>query len=195
MCPTPEEVRVSFVRCDPREAPASELLSEMAVELTALYDALDRLDHPGLDPVELLPPTGSYLVGRMTAPDGTEVVVAGGGVRLLALDGTGSQPRGAPGGTAAGAGEAAGVSGSKGGDRTAEIKRMFVRPAYRGLGVAAVLLGALEDTARALGYQAVRLDTGPRQPHALRLYEHAGYRRVPPYNDNPFAVFWGEKSL
>ena len=62
-------------------------------------------------------------------------------------------------------------------------------------GLARVLLGALEDAARGLGYSRVRLDTGPRQPHARALYESTGYRPVEPYNDNPFASYWGEKEL
>jgi GNAT superfamily N-acetyltransferase len=77
----------------------------------------------------------------------------------------------------------------------AEIKRMYVRPASRSRGVAAALLAALESEAAALGYEAVRLDTGPKQVHALRLYRGAGYADVEPYNDNPFACFWGEKRL
>ncbi len=81
------------------------------------------------------------------------------------------------------------------GDGVAEIKRMYVRPAARSRGVAGDLLGALEDTARSLGYASARLDTGPKQVHARRLYRAAGYVEVPPYNDNPFACFWGEKPL
>jgi GNAT superfamily N-acetyltransferase len=77
----------------------------------------------------------------------------------------------------------------------AEIKRMYVRPPARAQGVAGQLLGALEDAARVLGYRQVRLDTGPKQEHALRLYRQAGYVDIEPYNDNPFASFWGEKVL
>ena len=62
-------------------------------------------------------------------------------------------------------------------------------------GVARALLSSLEATALSLGYTAVRLDTGPKQGHALRLYRDAGYVDVEPYNDNPFACFWGEKAL
>jgi GNAT superfamily N-acetyltransferase len=80
-------------------------------------------------------------------------------------------------------------------DGVAEIKRMFVRPAARSRGVARTLLEALEQTARELGYEKVRLDTGPKQLHGLALYRSAGYVEVPPYNDNPFACFWGEKLL
>jgi len=81
------------------------------------------------------------------------------------------------------------------GDGVAEVKRMYVDPAARSRGVAAALLAALESTARSLGYATVRLDTGPKQVHAQRLYRAAGYVDVPPYNDNPFACFWGEKRL
>ncbi len=77
----------------------------------------------------------------------------------------------------------------------AEIKRMFVRPAARSRGVARALLEALEVTAGELGYGRIRLDTGPKQVHGLALYRSAGYVDVPPYNDNPFACFWGEKRL
>jgi len=81
------------------------------------------------------------------------------------------------------------------GEGVAEIKRMYVRPPARSRGVARALLRALEDQARAMGYTAVRLDTGPKQLHGLALYRSAGYVDVPPYNDNPFACFWGEKRL
>ena len=80
-------------------------------------------------------------------------------------------------------------------DGVAEIKRMYVRPEVRSRGVARALLVALEEAARSLGYDAVRLDTGPKQVHALALYRSAGYIDVEPYNDNPFACFWGEKQL
>ena len=77
----------------------------------------------------------------------------------------------------------------------AEIKRMYVRPAARSRGVARALLAALEETATELGYERIRLDTGPKQVHGLALYRSAGYVDVAPYNDNPFACFWGEKRL
>jgi len=80
-------------------------------------------------------------------------------------------------------------------DGVAEIKRMFVCPAARSRGVSRALLEALEQTARELGYERIRLDTGPKQVHGLALYRSAGYVDVPPYNDNPFACFWGEKVL
>ncbi len=77
----------------------------------------------------------------------------------------------------------------------AEIKRMYVRPEARSRGVARALLRALEEAALSLGYGVARLDTGPKQPHGLALYRSSGYVEVSPYNDNPFACFWGEKQL
>ena len=81
------------------------------------------------------------------------------------------------------------------GGGVAEIKRMYVRPDARSRGVAAALLAALEAEAASLGYAVTRLDTGPKQVHAQHLYRRAGYVEVAPYNDNPFACFWGEKRL
>ena len=80
-------------------------------------------------------------------------------------------------------------------DGVAEIKRMFVRPSARSRGVAGELLAELESAALTLGYRVARLDTGPKQIHAIRLYEGAGFVPIDPYNDNPFACFWGEKEL
>jgi GNAT superfamily N-acetyltransferase len=77
----------------------------------------------------------------------------------------------------------------------AEIKRMYVVPDARGRGHARRLLTALEDAARALGYDRVRLDTGPQQPHARALYDSAGYVEIPDYNENSRASYWGEKDL
>jgi GNAT superfamily N-acetyltransferase len=81
------------------------------------------------------------------------------------------------------------------GPGVAEVKRMYVVPDARGRGLARGLLAAIEDTARELGYERVRLDTGASQPHARALYESAGYQDVPDYNDNPYAAYHGEKTL
>jgi GNAT superfamily N-acetyltransferase len=80
-------------------------------------------------------------------------------------------------------------------DGAVEIKRMYVVPTARRRGAARALLAALEDAARDLGYAIVRLDTGPRQPHAKDLYVASGYVEVGDYNDNPYAAYWGEKRL
>lgn len=80
-------------------------------------------------------------------------------------------------------------------DETAEVKRMYVVPEARSRGLARSILTVLEDEARRLGYRCARLDTGPRQPHARKLYESAGYVAIPAYNRNAFADFWAEKRL
>jgi GNAT superfamily N-acetyltransferase len=80
-------------------------------------------------------------------------------------------------------------------DDACEIKRMYVVPEARGRGLGGALLAALEDLARDLGYAVARLDTGPRQPNAQRMYERAGYVAIADYNGNPYASFWGEKAL
>ena len=80
-------------------------------------------------------------------------------------------------------------------EEACEIKRMYVVPDARGRGLARLLLVALEDEARSLGYAIARLDTGPKQPHAQSMYERAGYRPIGNFNANPFASFWGEKEL
>jgi ribosomal protein S18 acetylase RimI-like enzyme len=54
---------------------------------------------------------------------------------------------------------------------------------------------ALEDAARALGYERVRLDTGDRQPEAFALFQSLGFREIPDYNGNPGASYWMEKDL
>ncbi|MEA2613736.1 MAG: hypothetical protein QOI52_1695 [Chloroflexota bacterium] len=76
-----------------------------------------------------------------------------------------------------------------------EIKKMFVVAGARGRGVARELLAELERRARELGFGVARLDTGPRQPQARRMYEHAGYAEIENFNANPVATFFGEKRL
>jgi GNAT superfamily N-acetyltransferase len=80
-------------------------------------------------------------------------------------------------------------------DGACEIKKMFVLESARGRGVARELLVELERRARELGYEIARLDTGPRQPRAQRMYERAGYVAIENFNANPVASFFGEKRL
>jgi putative acetyltransferase len=73
-----------------------------------------------------------------------------------------------------------------------EIKRMFVRPGFRGRGVATALLAFLESRARESGCARFVLETGARQPEALAFYERAGYVRCAPFGDyaeDPHSVF------
>jgi GNAT superfamily N-acetyltransferase len=62
-----------------------------------------------------------------------------------------------------------------------ELKRMYVVPELRGRGLGRRLLVELEAEARRLGYGAVLLETGDRQPEALGLYRSSGYERIPCY--------------
>jgi GNAT superfamily N-acetyltransferase len=78
---------------------------------------------------------------------------------------------------------------------TAEIKRMWVAPSARGLGVAGRMLGRLEEIARDLGAKTVCLDTNRALKEAQSLYRRDGYEDVAPYNDNPFADHWYSKRL
>lgn len=64
-------------------------------------------------------------------------------------------------------------------DHVAEIKRMYVRPGVRGVGLARRLLAGLEDSARAAGCRRTVLETGDRQPEAVALYESSGYTPIP----------------
>ncbi len=76
-------------------------------------------------------------------------------------------------------------------DGTGEIKRMFVEPSHRGLGIGRAILAALEAEARALGLSRLVLETGIRQREAISLYEGAGFIRIPPfgeYVDSPVSV-------
>jgi putative acetyltransferase len=66
-------------------------------------------------------------------------------------------------------------------DARAELKRMYVVPEARGRGLGRDVLEALETEARRLGYRAVVLETGDRQPEAMGLYESSGYERIPCY--------------
>jgi drug/metabolite transporter (DMT)-like permease/GNAT superfamily N-acetyltransferase len=80
-------------------------------------------------------------------------------------------------------------------DRSAEVKRMYVVPDARGRGVGAQLLERLEDAARRLGYQRLRLDTGAQLDEAKALYRAAGYYEIDDYNGNSAASHWFEKQL
>ncbi len=131
----------------------------MVAEMLALYEITDRMIGVPLEPEELAPPGGIYLVGWMAGQP-----AAGGGVRMVTPE-------------------------------IAEIKRMYVRPVFRGQGLARALLDALEGEAARLGARIARLDTGPRQPLAQGLYQGSGYREIGNWNNNPDATFWGEKRL
>jgi putative acetyltransferase len=69
-----------------------------------------------------------------------------------------------------------------------EVKRMYVRPEFRGRGFGKLLLDHLADYAKNHGVGILRLETGIHQHAAIRLYEQVGFRRIPPfgqYRDDP----------
>ncbi len=71
-----------------------------------------------------------------------------------------------------------------------EVKRMYVEPGARKLGIGRAILRALEQRARELGYPTLRLETGARQPEAISLYESEGYFPIEPYGyyrDSPLS--------
>jgi DNA-binding MarR family transcriptional regulator len=121
----------------------------------------------GFDPSRSLAPT----LAEFTAPSGTFLVM-----RLHGeLVGCGGFKADAPG--------------------TAYIKRMWVSPTVRGLGLGRRLLQSLEQRARALGYRKIRLETHTSLEEAHQLYRRSGYREVRPFNDEPYAHHWFEKRL
>jgi DNA-binding MarR family transcriptional regulator len=77
----------------------------------------------------------------------------------------------------------------------AEIKRMWVSPAVRGLGLGRRLLHELEVRAAARGVVTLRLETNRALDEAIGLYRSAGYREVAAFNEEPYAHHWFEKAL
>lgn len=122
-------------------------------------------DATPMDPGDFDPPAGRFLVARL---DG-EAVATGG---WRAMD--------------------ASPEGHRDGD--AEIKRMYVLPAARGLGLARRLLAVLQEDAAAAGRVRMVLETGSRQPEAIALYLSCGYARIPSfghYREDPLSHCYG----
>lgn len=69
----------------------------------------------------------------------------------------------------------------------AEMKRLYVRQAFRGLGLGRLLTEAILDAARKAGYSCVLLDTLDDMESARALYEDLGFEEIPPYYHNPYA--------
>ena len=139
-------------------------------EVQALLAALD--EHLGA----LYPPEANFLVISEDDVDGRR------GALLVAR----------AGGVAVGCGAVRRID-----DSTAEVKRMFVVPAWRGGGVGWRVLAALEAWAVAAGCTRMVLETGDLQPEATRLYERSGFVRVPcfgEYADAPDSVCY-EKGI
>jgi GNAT superfamily N-acetyltransferase len=149
-----------------------EEASRDAPEVRALYEVFIReSDGPLGDAVDL--------EAEIAAGPPAELNEAG-GVLLLARVG----------------GEPAGLGGVRHLETgVAEVKSMFVAPAFRGTGLGRRILQALERIAAARGCRAVRLDTSSYLTEAIGLYRSAGYAEVPAYNGNEKADLWFERQL
>lgn len=148
-----------------RIAPADPASAEARACVAAYLREIDARFDGGFDPSR----------GPSAEPD--ELVPPKGAFLLAQLDG-----------------EAVGCGAVKAiGRGVGEIKRMWVAPEARGLGIARRLLAALEAQAAAMGLGTLRLDTQRSLVEAMALYEASGYRRIERYNDNPYADYWFEK--
>ena len=92
-------------------------------------------------------------------------------------------------------GEAVGCGALKCHSAFGEIKRMWVAPSMRSLGLSRKILGYLEDLARQRGLPLLRLETNKALVEAQGLYRSSGYREVAPFNSEPYAHHWFEKNL
>lgn len=92
-------------------------------------------------------------------------------------------------------GEPVGCGGLKLHGDWAEITRVWVSDAVRGLGLGRRLLAELESRAASRDVGLVRLDTNRVLTEAIQLYRAEGYREIPRYNENPYAHHWFEKTL
>lgn len=89
-----------------------------------------------------------------------------------------------------------GCAGLKGhGGDTAEVKRVWVAPSARGLGLARRMMAAVEDAARAQGVARLRLDTNSKLPEAVAMYRGSGWTEIARFNDDPYPDVFFEKRL
>ncbi len=88
-----------------------------------------------------------------------------------------------------------GCVGLKGGQAYGEVKRLWVAPAARGLGMASRLMAELEARARRLGMTVLRLDTNSALPEAVAMYRKAGWTEIDRFNDDPYPDHFFEKLL
>ncbi len=78
-------------------------------------------------------------------------------------------------------------------DGIAEVKRMYTRPAYQGLGLGSSILDRIISLATRVGISMLVLETGDKHPAAWRIYERAGFSRCGPvldYPDSPYSIFY-----
>ncbi|GGB21017.1 bifunctional helix-turn-helix transcriptional regulator/GNAT family N-acetyltransferase [Allosediminivita pacifica] len=93
-------------------------------------------------------------------------------------------------------GVAVGCAGLKGTDKGyGEVKRVWVDPSVRGLGLSRRLMARLEEVARELGIEVLRLDTNSALPEAVALYRRSGWSEIPRFNVDPYPDLFFEKVL
>jgi len=82
-------------------------------------------------------------------------------------------------------------------DATCELKRMYIKPGYRQLGIGKAIMELAIQTAHEMGYKTMKLDTiGYKMPQAVKLYKSFGFRETVPYNYNPHeGVLYFEREL
>ncbi len=77
-----------------------------------------------------------------------------------------------------------------------ELKRMYVRPQFRGLGLGKLMVEYLADYVERHGVSVLRLETGIYQQEAIGLYERSGFQRIPPfgaYREDPLSLFFEKR--
>ncbi len=167
---------IEIARVSPDDPDAVGLIDELDAHLGPLYDAASR---HGFSVARLLAQGVHFFVLRV---DGAPA--ACGGI-LFVRPGLGDQatrPAAEPGAVAAPA------AGPPDDPPYGELKRMYVRPAFRGTGLGRRMLDHLVAHAQGLGVTLLRLETGIHQQAAIHLYERAGFRRIAPfgpYFDDP----------
>lgn len=165
-----------FERVDAAEARARRLMARMAAYTAALY--ADPASSPCAKEHGVLDGRGEPAGGRVASEDEAPGALdpllfrPPGGVFLLGV--VGEEP------VACG-----GVRPVVHRPGRAELKRIWVEPAWQRQGIARRLLEELEDFARRAGYEELWLETGPRHRAALALYTAAGYRPIERFGDSP----------
>jgi GNAT superfamily N-acetyltransferase len=173
-----QDIKIRKARYD--EPAVVALLIDVMAELAGRYGGSG--DDTPVDPADFLPPRGAFFVASVDLGAVDLGAVDLGAVDLGAVDLADADLAAvdlAAVDLAAVAGERlVGCAGWRRHGDDAELKRMFTATAARGRGLGRRMLATIEESAREAGYKRVILETGDRQPEAVRLYESAGYVRI-----------------